>query len=176
MQDLSLRFDENIMIGSKFNGFSGFRGVLYAMKNVSSLLLAILVSGLVYFWPETSFYQGNGHEGNMVFGSSFMVSTSRLHQRVVAEVNQAEGQLPGILLFEYQRARVAMAELKMELERAKECGLVLTQIDIHDKIENLKDCFGMLKCGAESIIGQLDDFFDEIVEGRKKLLDMCTHR
>ncbi|KAK4345284.1 hypothetical protein RND71_035460 [Anisodus tanguticus] len=34
-----------------------------------------------------------------------------------------------------------MAELKIKLERDKECGLVLSQVDIHNKIENLKDCF-----------------------------------
>nr|GMC83631.1 uncharacterized protein LOC109167038 [Ipomoea batatas] len=139
VQGLSLRFDENVlMIESKFNGFSGFRGVLYAMRNVSSLLLLILISGLVYCWPETTL----AYEGNM-----------------------------------FRRARAAMEEVKAEMERGGveyESGEVMS-ID-EEKIESLKDCFGMLKCGAESIIGQLDDFFDEIVEGRKMLLDMCTHR
>ncbi|KAL3538537.1 hypothetical protein ACH5RR_001903 [Cinchona calisaya] len=171
-QHLSLRFDENVLIESKFNGFTGFRGVLYAMRNVSSLLLLIMLSGLVFYWPQTSLWQGD-YEGNTVFGSGFMVSTARLHQRIAAEINHIEGQ-PRILLYEFQRARNAMDEMKQDLE-----GNMLyesSEMDIQEKAENFKNCFEMLKAGAESIIAQLDDFFDEIVEGRKKLSDMCTHR
>ncbi|XP_057430536.1 uncharacterized protein LOC130723483 [Lotus japonicus] len=169
IQPLSQCLYQNISVmESKLNGFSGFRGVLHAMRSVGSLLLLILLCGLAYCWSSSCF-----HQGDMVFGSGFMVSMAMLQQKVTEEIEQIEGQ-PGILLFEFQQAKIAMEELKVELERM--AGYEAHGDDIQEKVENVKSCFGLLRCGVETITGQLDDFFDEIVEGRKKLLDMCSHR
>ncbi|KAK4424390.1 hypothetical protein Salat_1632400 [Sesamum alatum] len=165
LQTLSLRFKETILAESKFNKYNGFRGVLHAMRNVNTLLLLILLSGLVYYRPETSFYQST-HEGS---STTFMVSTGKLHQRVANAMGRLELQ-PGILLHELQKAKFAMDEVRMEMESR------VLDYEVDEKVGELRSCLGVLQCGVEEIDGQIDDLLDEIVEGRKKLLDMCSHR
>lgn len=170
-QALSQCLNQNMCMESKLNEFNGFRGVLCAMRSVSSLLLMILLCGVAYCWSSSCFDQ-QGYEGHMVFGSGFVVSMARLQQKVAQEIDQNNGQ-QGILLLEFQQAKISMEELKVELERMVGYD---AQHEIQAKVDNLKRCFGLLRCGVETITGQLDDFFDEIVEGRKKLLNMCSHK
>ncbi|XP_076957907.1 uncharacterized protein LOC143633494 [Bidens hawaiensis] len=168
IQPLLMKFNKNVLIESKLKRFNGFRGVLYALKNTNSLLLMILLSGLVYCTSETSFSsQGNTNtynEEDVAFGSGFMVSAARLHERI----KESEGGQLGILLYEFRHTGNTMDELKTKVERLE------MEFDVSERVEMLKNCFGVLKCGVENVIVQLDDFFDEIVESRKKLLDLCT--
>lgn len=180
IEPLSLSFSGNNIssqMQSNFNGFSGFRGVLYAMRCVTSLLLTILLGGLVYAGPTSTIVDEGGFDGgetSMVFGSNFMVSVARLRRRVAQGMERIGEGHPGILLCELRRARLVMEEVRSELVRSTGSGIA-AEVGRQNG-ERLKDCFGGLRCGVESTVGQLDDFFDEIVEGRKKLLDLCSYR
>ncbi|GKE33736.1 hypothetical protein Tco_1453058 [Tanacetum coccineum] len=170
IQPLVMKFDKKFSMETRFNGFNGVRGVLYAFKNTNSLLLMILLSGLVYSFSETTVSNScnddiiSYNEEQMSFDSGIMVSAIRLYERM----KENEVGTMGILLNEFQNTIHATDELITKLKG--------TEIDDFTKrVEKIGSHFEVLKCGAENVIMQLDDFFDEIVESRKKLLDLCTH-
>ncbi|XP_072965167.1 uncharacterized protein [Typha angustifolia] len=178
IEPLSLRFDDRSPMESKLHGFNGFRGVLYALRNASSFLLMILVWGSVSCWSALSCNEAmDASSASLFFGSGFMVSMARLQQRVVAEMEAVDGR-PGIMMYEFRRAKAAAEELKEELDRVAGMGCESDGMGggLRERVEVLKGWFGTLRSGTENLVGQLDDFFDEIVEGRKKLSDLCSHR
>ncbi|KAK1276707.1 hypothetical protein QJS04_geneDACA001875 [Acorus gramineus] len=164
---LSLRLDERM----SYAPVGAFRGVLYAMRNVGSLLLTVLVWGLVCFQPELGRLAVEDG-GSSTTASALMGAVGRVRRRVEEEVVVVEGgRKGGVLLWEFRRVRGVMEELKVELEKGEEM-----EGKIKERVEVMKGCLGVLKVGIDGIVGQLDDFFDEIVEGRKKILDICSHR
>ncbi|WOK97363.1 hypothetical protein Cni_G06071 [Canna indica] len=174
---LALRFDEKVPSESKLNGFNGFRGVLHAMRNVSAFLLTVLLWGLVCWWPGCSSSRTTSAAAAMescFFEPGYMFSIARLQQRVAGEVDGASRR-PGILAYEFRRARAGAEDLREEMERGGgrcESG----REEMQERVKSLRVWFALLRSGTENIAGQLDDFLDEIVEGRKKLLDICSHR
>jgi hypothetical protein len=46
---------------------------------------------------------------------------------------------------------------------------------VKDKVEELKAWLDVLRTGTDNLVCQLDDFLDDIVEGRKELSDLCSH-
>lgn len=174
---LSLGFGS--MVEPRLNAFNGFRGVLHAMRNVSSLLLTILLWGLVSCVPGSRSSLKAELDG--CFFSSpggFMSSAVMIKRKVAAEVDRLDRQRPWILLHEFRTAGAALEEIRAELERRGHGGQVELEWEgrFTERVENLRCCFEGLRFGIEGIAGQIDDFFDEIVEERKKLLDFCSHR
>ncbi|KMZ57841.1 hypothetical protein ZOSMA_81G00590 [Zostera marina] len=170
IRPLSLR-TEKLSMESKPNGFNGFRGILHAMRNVTSLLLTILVWGVVFWWETGGDNRGSERRGVGGGGtttmfedgvSGLMDSMERLRGRIEVEIERCSDGKPGLLMSEFRRVKTVIQEVGKK--------------KAWDEIERLKSCIAVLRSGGESVVGQLDDFFDEIVEGRKIVLDICSHR
>lgn len=172
VRPLALRLDERVLsLESKLHGFNGFRGVLYAMKNVSSFILIILLWGCVCYWPDRGLdCRDDSEESALFYGSGFMVCLARLRQRLSAAMAmEGTEDGAGILMREFREARVVAEEVweEMDGEGGGPTG---------ERVERLKGWFGLLRSGTENLVNQVDDFFDEIADGRKKMLDLCSHR
>ncbi|KAK1286249.1 hypothetical protein QJS10_CPB20g00691 [Acorus calamus] len=58
-----------------------------------------------------------------------------------------------------------MEDGMVELEKGEEM-----EGKIKERVEMMKGCLGVLKVGIDGIVGQIDDFFDEIVEEKKRTM------
>ncbi|OEL18133.1 hypothetical protein BAE44_0020847 [Dichanthelium oligosanthes] len=182
---LSLQLDERLLLratDARLTGFNGFRGLLYALHNASSLLLLILASGAV-----SCAAAGGGPCGAdagadaAAAGGGFMASIAMLQQRMAEEAESDGPGAPRIRMCEFRCARAAVEAAREEVERAAAaaaagrskcedgCG------GVKDKVEELKEWLDVLRTGTDSLVCQLDDFLDDIVEGRKELSDLCSH-
>ncbi|KAL8114697.1 hypothetical protein AgCh_021532 [Apium graveolens] len=160
IQTLSSRFDKSVLIESKFNKFHGFREVLFVLRNGNSLLLMILLGGLVYSSPVTSFpNEGEyAHGQKRGYDSDFMVSASKLQQRIKSAMNELRGkQAAGVFLYEFLRANSTIKEVERELWKKMQLNETVVVDDMNEKVKNLKNCFEVLQSGAENFIVQIDD-------------------
>eukprot|EP00252_Welwitschia_mirabilis_P001454 TRINITY_DN11312_c0_g1_i1.p1 TRINITY_DN11312_c0_g1~~TRINITY_DN11312_c0_g1_i1.p1 ORF type:complete len:336 (+),score=57.44 TRINITY_DN11312_c0_g1_i1:116-1009(+) len=176
---LLLQLDDKLAESNsvKWNGFKGFRGVMYTMQNASCFLLMLLIWGLVCCPSDNPV-----SVENLCFGPAFSASSSRLQQRVGAEIHRARSSSkptmysrPAMLSFEFGKVQYFLGELWSQLDRRSRASYngLENGDDLNETKRQLKHYFMLLKTGLESIERQLDDFFDEIVDGRKKLLDLC---
>jgi hypothetical protein len=180
---LSLQLDERLLLratdAARLTGFNGFRGLLYALHNASSLLLLILASGAVSCAAAAAGGPCAADDtagGGVDAGAGFMASIAMLQQRM-AEEAESDGAA-GIRMCEFRCARAAVEAAREEVERVAATGRKCegaTGGVVKDKVEELKAWVDVLRTGTDSLVCQLDDFLDDIVEGRKELSDLCSH-
>ncbi|CAL4946356.1 unnamed protein product [Urochloa decumbens] len=174
---LSLQLDDRLLMratDARLTGFNGFRGLLYALHNASSLLLLILASGAVSRADAGGAVAAGSDAAD---GGGFMASIAMLQQRMAEEAESDGPGAPRIRMCEFRCARAAVEAARDEVERAAAAGRKGEAGGgvVKDKVEELKAWLDVLRAGTDSLVCQLDDFLDDIVEGRKELSDLCSH-
>ncbi|PAN27300.1 hypothetical protein GQ55_5G073400 [Panicum hallii var. hallii] len=173
---LSLQLDERLVLratDARLTGFNGFRGLLYALHNASSLLLLILASGAVS--RDAAAGGPCAAEAGADAAGGFAASIAMLQQRMAEEADSDGPGAPRIRMCEFRCARAAVEAAREEVERAAAAGRKCEGGVVKDKVEELKAWLDVLRTGTDSLVCQLDDFLDDIVEGRKELSDLCSH-
>uniref|UniRef100_A0A0E0LQD8 Uncharacterized protein n=1 Tax=Oryza punctata TaxID=4537 RepID=A0A0E0LQD8_ORYPU len=173
----SLLLDHRSPRDFNLNAFNGFRAVLYALRNATSFLLALLLSATVSSLPDHLSSCGGPTASAGGGGGGYVSSMARLRQRVADEMDAiAHCGHDGILMYEFRQARAGIEGLKAELDRVVATGGYDDPEEMAERAEVVKGWVAMLRSGAEAVIAELDDFFDDIVQGRKLLSDLCSHR
>uniref|UniRef100_A0A0E0EGU4 Uncharacterized protein n=1 Tax=Oryza meridionalis TaxID=40149 RepID=A0A0E0EGU4_9ORYZ len=158
------------------NAFNGFRALLYALRNATSFLLAILLSATLSSCLPDHLISSSTAPAP---GAGYASSMARLRHRVAQEMHALDAPAAdGIMMYEFRQAKAGIDSLKADLDRvvATGTGYAAHPEDMAQRADIVKGWLAMLSSGAEAIIAELDDLFDDIVEGRKMLSDLCSHR
>uniref|UniRef100_A0A0D9VGZ6 Uncharacterized protein n=1 Tax=Leersia perrieri TaxID=77586 RepID=A0A0D9VGZ6_9ORYZ len=154
-------------------GFNGFRGVLCATRMVASFLLTLLSWGVLHYRPDSAAGACAGATADC-FGAAFASALARAQQRAAAlaaaraaaEVANGGGG-GGAMMQEFRRARAAVEQAKDAVERGGDAAAAAAAAEVTLRADALRS-------GCEDVIAMIDDLFDEVAEGRKKLLDLCS--
>ncbi|KAG0533368.1 hypothetical protein BDA96_04G187500 [Sorghum bicolor] len=162
---LALRLSEGVPADAKLGGFNGFRGVLCATRMLTSFLLTLLSWGVLHYWPAPN--AGAAGDCAAYFGAAFASALSRAQQRAAAEAGRSVAAPGGggVMMHEFRRARAAVEDAKDAVERGGDVAAAAAEVGLRA---------GALRAACEDVLALIDDLFDEVVEARKKLLDLCS--
>ncbi|XP_042386426.1 uncharacterized protein LOC121978112 [Zingiber officinale] len=141
---------------SRYDVSNGFRSMLYALRNSGTLLLILLWNSMQYKSHFVAVAIGEAYSPFLALEMTLYIAN--LQQRMV---------------------RSKTEELREELESIETWRCDIEVGDGGEKVkemEELKGSFGMLRSGSESLVWELDDLFDEIVEAKKKFLYLSSRR
>uniref|UniRef100_A0A0E0K100 Uncharacterized protein n=1 Tax=Oryza punctata TaxID=4537 RepID=A0A0E0K100_ORYPU len=161
---LALRLAETVPPDAKFTGFNGFRGVLCATRMLTSFLLTLLSWGVLHYWPDDA-AAAAAADCDAYFGAAFASALARAQQRAAAAAAAPSVAGGGAMMHEFRRARAAVEQARDAVDRAGDVAAAAAEVTLRADA---------LRSGCEDVIALIDDLFDEVAEGRKKLLDLCS--
>ncbi|KAK3154343.1 hypothetical protein QOZ80_2BG0189310 [Eleusine coracana subsp. coracana] len=166
---LALRLAEGVPADAKLGGFNGFRGVLCATRMLASFLLTLLSWAVLHYRPDAVAAAGPpGADCGAYFGPAFATALARAQQRAASEACRAAAAGSsggGVMMHEFRRARAAVEEAKEAVEAGGDVAAAAAEVGLRA---------GVLRAGCEDVLAMIDDLFDEVVETRQKLLDLCS--
>jgi len=156
---------------SKFVKWNGFWGVMFAVKNVTSLISWFLISGLVY--PVPLDLDSNSH--NVSFQSQWSTPFLHLYLRFNEELgkNRKENRSSIFLLREFTSLETITTDLRNRIQVINNENHSSTPEDLGEfqkGIQLLKRKSSAFKEDLETIDWLVRNLFDEIGRGRDKLL------
>lgn len=156
---------------SKFAKWNGFWGVMFAVKNVTSLISWFLISGLVYPLPLDL----KSDSGNVSFQSQWSTPFLHLYLRFNEELgkNRKENGSSLLLLRQFGTLETITTDLRNRIQVISNGSHSSTPEDLgqfHKGIQLLKKKTSAFKEDLETIDLLVRNLFDEIGRGRNKLL------
>ncbi|BFI03409.1 hypothetical protein MPTK1_1g03570 [Marchantia polymorpha subsp. ruderalis] len=163
-------------VENKFVKWNGFWGVLFAMKITSSYICRLLLSAIVYAGPNPSL-----NFETVAVRVPWTNSLVRLQQRVNDEVSKTRNvrKCTTMLSHEMEFVETTLAEVRSHIPtslRGPTLPLPNTEglEKIRQRVSALKQLLQKFQTGVEAIDWHVNDLFDEIVEGRNKLLNIVN--
>lgn len=158
-------------VENKFVKWNGLWGVLFALKNTSSYICRLILCAAVFIGPIPTL-----NAELVSVKSLWSASLVGLHQSVMEEIGKTKNvrKCPIMLSSEVERLEGALADLRTQLQPVMR-GTGFRNDDgekFKHTIKTLRRGSQMLQSGLESVDWHVNDLFDEIVEGRNKLLNL----
>eukprot|EP00249_Psilotum_nudum_P006165 c19504_g1_i1 orf=314-1327(-) len=159
---------------SKFVIWNGLWGVMFAVKNVSSFVSWMLLWGLVYAGNSSSL------KFEMVsFGSPWCASFVRLQQRVHEAISKIQGANndPAAFVHEFDSLQRLLRDIREQLRPINRHAFLDSAESSKAKqaVHQLGQRSLNFKGGLDILDWLLNDLFDDIVEGRNKLLQNLSN-
>lgn len=156
---------------SKFVKWNGFWGVMFAVKNVTSLISWFLISGLVYPLP----LDPNSNSDKVSFQSQWSTSFLNLYLRFNEELekNRKGNGSSSLLLRELESLETITTDLRDRIQVISNGNHTSTPEDLGEfqkSIQLFKKKSSAFKEDLETIDWLVRNLFNEIGRGRNKLL------
>lgn len=160
--------------------WGGFWGVMFAVKNVNAFLGRLLVWSLVYAGDKPPFFGAAVSLEALGCNSAWSAGLLRLHERLNREIDRKKSAKRTFFTFfyDFEQLQLRTLSLILRLQPLTRGPTVLAKHDsdnLKQATQQLKETSQGLHKGLDVLEWHVNDLFDDVVEGRNKLLNLLSN-